>query len=240
MGLPSYGALTAPDGRSFEIEAIRPAAGTSPDMMVVRFKGVSDRNAAERLAGIELSVPAEQLPPPDADEFYHADLIGLSAVTVDGQVLGTIVAVTNYGAGDLIEIAPTRGSTILIPFTRSAIPEIDVAAGRVVVVPPETEGSKRAIVHYDRKSSHGGLSLVELRPQTGRKHQLRVQLSRRGHPVVGDFKYGSETPFSTGIALHARRLTFLHPTRHEPVTVTAELPRSWRGRFAHLLREVPT
>ena len=146
MGLPSYGALTAPDGRSFEIEAIRPAAGTSPDMMVVRFKGVSDRNAAERLTGVELSVPAEQLSPPDADEFYHADLIGLSAVTVDGQVLGTIVAVPNYGAGDLIEIAPTRGSTILIPFTRSAVPEIDVAAGRVVVVPPifDDEGTSEA------------------------------------------------------------------------------------------------
>jgi 23S rRNA-/tRNA-specific pseudouridylate synthase len=64
-----------------------------------------------------------------------------------------------------------------------------------------------------------------------------VQLSHRRHPVVGDFKYGSETPFTPGIALHARRLTFLHPTRAEPVTITAELPRSWRGRFAHLLHE---
>jgi 23S rRNA pseudouridine1911/1915/1917 synthase len=111
----------------------------------------------------------------------------------------------------------------------------DESAGRVSVVAPETEGGKRAIVHYYRVGGHGGLSLLELRPQTGRTHQLRVQLSARGHPVVGDFKYGSETPFSTGIALHARRLTFLHPTRHEPVTVTADVPRSWRGRFAHLL-----
>jgi 23S rRNA pseudouridine1911/1915/1917 synthase len=116
----------------------------------------------------------------------------------------------------------------------------DEAAGRVLVVPPNTEGAKRAIVHYDHKAGHGELSLLELRPQTGRTHQLRVQLSDRGHPVVGDFKYGSETPFLAGIALHARRLTFLHPTRHELVTVTADLPRSWRGRFAHLLCEVST
>jgi 23S rRNA pseudouridine1911/1915/1917 synthase len=116
----------------------------------------------------------------------------------------------------------------------------DEAVGRVLVVSPEAEGAKRAVVHYDRKAAYGGLTLLELRPQTGRTHQLRVQLSNRGRPVVGDFKYGSETPFSGGIALHARRLTFLHPTRHDPVTVTAELPRSWRGRFAHPLREVST
>jgi len=115
----------------------------------------------------------------------------------------------------------------------------DEAAGRVEVVSPDAPSAKRALVHYHRKAGYGGLSLVELRPQTGRTHQLRVQLAHRRHPVVGDFKYGSETPFAPGIALHARRLTFLHPTRHEPVTLTAELPRSWRGRFAHLLREVP-
>jgi 23S rRNA pseudouridine1911/1915/1917 synthase len=111
----------------------------------------------------------------------------------------------------------------------------DETEGRVLVVSPEATGAKRALVHYHRKTGYGGLTLLELRPQTGRTHQLRVQLSRRGHPIVGDFKYGSETPFAPGIALHAHRLTFLHPTLHEPVTVTAEAPRSWRGRFAHLL-----
>jgi 23S rRNA pseudouridine1911/1915/1917 synthase len=116
----------------------------------------------------------------------------------------------------------------------------DESAGRVGVVSSETPGAKRALVHYHRKAGHGGLTLLELRPQTGRTHQLRVQLSQRRHPVVGDFKYGSETPFTPGIALHARRLTFLHPTRAEQVTITAEVPRSWRGRFAHLLRETPS
>jgi 23S rRNA pseudouridine1911/1915/1917 synthase len=116
----------------------------------------------------------------------------------------------------------------------------DETAGKVEVVTPETPGAKRALVHYHRKAGHGGLTLLELRPQTGRTHQLRVQLGQRRHPVVGDFKYGSETPFAPGIALHAGRLTFLHPTRAEPVTVTADVPRSWRGRFAHLLRETPS
>jgi 23S rRNA pseudouridine1911/1915/1917 synthase len=115
----------------------------------------------------------------------------------------------------------------------------DADAGRVEVVRPEAPGAKRALVHYHRRAGADGLSWLELRPQTGRTHQLRVQLGRRRHPIVGDFKYGSERPFAAGIALHARGLTFLHPTRHEPVTLTAELPRTWRGPFARLLRENP-
>jgi 16S rRNA processing protein RimM len=135
--LAGYGPLEAPDGRSFEIEALRPAAGTSPDMLVVRFRGVRDRNAAEALNGLDLSVPRDRLPAPDtADDFYHADLIGLEAVTIDGARLGTIVAVPNYGAGDLLEIAPAAGATLLVPFTRAVVPEVDIAAGRVVVDPP--------------------------------------------------------------------------------------------------------
>ena len=132
----AYGPLTAPDGRVFEIEAIRPAAGTSPDMMVARFKGIGDRTAAEALTNIELSVPQDRLPPTEANEFYHSDLIGLEAVTIGGHVLGAIVGVPNYGAGDLLEIAPSTGATILVPFTEAAVPKVDVAGGRVVVDPP--------------------------------------------------------------------------------------------------------
>jgi 23S rRNA pseudouridine1911/1915/1917 synthase len=116
----------------------------------------------------------------------------------------------------------------------------DETRGVVEAVAPDTPGAKNAVTHYHRKAAHGRLCWLELRPQTGRTHQLRVQLSRRGHPIVGDHKYGSEEVFPAGgIALHARALTFLHPVRHEPVTLTAELPRSWRGRFAYLLRENP-
>jgi len=135
--IASYGALESDDGRRFEVETFRPAAGGSPDMLVVRFRGIADRNQAEALNGIELSVPRERLPEAGPDEFYHADLIGLAAVTADGTALGTVIAVPNYGAGDLLEIVPKRGESILVPFTRTVVPEVDVAGGRVVVDPPE-------------------------------------------------------------------------------------------------------
>lgn len=134
--LAGYGPLQAPDGRRFEIETLRPAAGTSPDMLVVRLKGVRDRNAAEALNGLDLLVPRDRLPAPEDDDFYHADLIGLAAVTPDGTSLGTVVAVPNYGAGDLLEIAPKSGATVLVPFTHAVVPEVDIAGGRVVVDPP--------------------------------------------------------------------------------------------------------
>jgi 16S rRNA processing protein RimM len=126
----------APDGRRFEIESARPAAGASPDMLVARLKGISDRSAAEALNGIELAVPRDRLPEADAGEYYYADLIGLDAVTVAGASLGTVVAVRNFGAGDLLEIAPERGDTILVPFTQEIVPDVDQQAGRVVVDPP--------------------------------------------------------------------------------------------------------
>jgi 16S rRNA processing protein RimM len=137
QGIGAYGPLEAPDGRRFEVTSLRPAAGPASDMLVVRFKGIADRNAAEALNGIELSVPRDRLPPAKEDEYYHADLIGLAAVALDGAELGTVIAVHNYGAGDLLEIAPKRGETLLVPFTRAVVPEVDAAAGRVVVDLPE-------------------------------------------------------------------------------------------------------
>jgi 23S rRNA pseudouridine1911/1915/1917 synthase len=108
-------------------------------------------------------------------------------------------------------------------------------AGRVEVVNAEAAEAKSARTHYETRAHAGALTWVELRPQTGRTHQLRVQLGSRGHPVVGDFVYGSEVPFPGGIALHARQVTFLHPIKREPLTLTAPLPATWRGRFAALL-----
>jgi 16S rRNA processing protein RimM len=135
LQLAGYGPLQAADGRTFTVVAARPA-GASPDMLVVRFAGIGDRNAAEALNGLDLSVPRDRLREPEPDEFYHADLIGLDAVTPAGVPLGTIVAVPNYGAGDLLEIAPPKGPTLLVPFTRVAVPEVDLVAGRVIVSPP--------------------------------------------------------------------------------------------------------
>ncbi len=136
MDVTGYGPLAAADGRSFEIETARPAAGPASDVLVVHFKGIDDRNAAEALNGVELSVPRERLPEAEEDEFYHADLIGLAAETVSGETLGTVIAVQNYGAGDLLEIAAPGAMPVLIPFTRAVVPTVDVAGGRVVVDPP--------------------------------------------------------------------------------------------------------
>jgi 23S rRNA pseudouridine1911/1915/1917 synthase len=108
---------------------------------------------------------------------------------------------------------------------------------RVEVVAPRESGARQALLHFQKRGQHGGLTLLEVRPQTGRTHQLRVQLAHHGHPVYGDARYGSIRTFGRAIGLHARNLTFLHPVRYEPMTLTAELPREWRGRFAYLLKE---
>ncbi|MCS6850949.1 MAG: RluA family pseudouridine synthase [Gemmataceae bacterium] len=113
----------------------------------------------------------------------------------------------------------------------------DPGNGRLAVVPPSTRQARQALLHYHKRGEYGGLTWLEVRPQTGRRHQLRVQLAHHGHPIYGDARYGSLYTFGQAIALHARSLTFLHPVRHEPVTLMAELPRAWRGRFAYLLRE---
>jgi len=112
----------------------------------------------------------------------------------------------------------------------------DKSSGRVEVVPPHTEGARQALLHFQRRGYYGGLTWLEIRPQTGRTHQLRVQLAHLGHPIFGDAKYGSVATFDRAIGLHARSLTFLHPVRYEPITLTAEVPRGWRGRFAYLLQ----
>jgi 23S rRNA pseudouridine1911/1915/1917 synthase len=115
----------------------------------------------------------------------------------------------------------------------------DREAKRVDVVEPRTPRARQALLHYQKRGEHQGLTWLEVRPQTGRTHQLRVQLAHHDYPIFGDAKYGSIHTFEEGIALHARSLTFLHPIRYEPITLTAELPALWKRRFAHLLHEVP-
>ena len=134
MAVTSYGPLENEDGtRRFEIEALRP----SKDHFVARLKGIGDRDAAEALTNVRLYITRDRLPPVEDDAtFYHADLIGLAAVTTDGTPLGTVTAIHNFGAGDVIEIKPESGEALLVPFTETAVPEIDVAARRMVVVPP--------------------------------------------------------------------------------------------------------
>ena len=108
------------------------------DMLVVRLAGVTTRDAAAALTGVEIFARRDQLPPPAADEFYYDDLIGLTAVTTDGAPLGRVVALSNFGAGDILEIAPADGGeTLLLPFNKTVAPEIDFVGGRIVVAPPQ-------------------------------------------------------------------------------------------------------
>jgi 16S rRNA processing protein RimM len=140
--LAAYGELTDGTGaKRFKIAALRPLRD---DMVVLRLDGVGDRDAAAKLAGIELFARRENMPPPAEDEFYHADLIGLRAETPEGEELGRVAALSNYGAGDILEIAPKGGGeTLLLPFTKAVAPEVDVAGGRVVIVlPREIEGEE--------------------------------------------------------------------------------------------------
>jgi 16S rRNA processing protein RimM len=132
MSIRDYGKLFAEDGRAFEIERMRPAK----DILVAKFRGGDDRAAAAKLTGLQLGINRSALPPAEADEFYHADLIGLEAFDASGKSLGHVVAVHNYGAGDIIEIAPPKRPSMLVPFTKANVPDIDIAAGRLVVVPP--------------------------------------------------------------------------------------------------------
>lgn len=104
---------------------------------------------------------------------------------------------------------------------------------RVQVLSCAAPGAKQAVLEYEVKGRIHQHAWVEIRPRTGRTHQIRVQFTHRGHPIVGDSHYGSKHSFQAGIALHARSLTFQHPIRHEPITLVAELPESWQ-RFGEL------
>lgn len=132
--LTHYGPLTSADGkRSFEILSAR----LSKTVYVCRIKGLADRDEAESLNGTLLYVNRDLLPELDEEEFYHSDLIGLVAKLEDGSELGTITAVHDFGAGDLLDIVPSRGKGLYLPFTRAVVPSIDLEAGFVTVVPPE-------------------------------------------------------------------------------------------------------
>jgi 16S rRNA processing protein RimM len=156
--IAGYGPLETEDGRVFEIEALRPAK----DHFVARLSGVHDRNTAERLVNTKLYVPRGRLPEPvEADEFYHADLIGLAAVDRAGERIGSVVAIHNFGAGDLIEVRPdSGGKTELLRFDDAHVPEIDMAGGKIVIVPPDGHFKSKISEPSDGKPAAG-------RSQTG-------------------------------------------------------------------------
>ncbi|HEY6656660.1 MAG TPA: ribosome maturation factor RimM [Methyloceanibacter sp.] len=133
--IADYGPLEDETGtRLFEIESLR----VTPKALSARLKGVESRGQAEALTGTKLYVPRSRLPEREEDEWYHSDLIGSAALDPDGAAIGTVIAVHNFGAGDLLEIRPASGAaTVLMPFTRETVPEVDVEGGWLKVVPPE-------------------------------------------------------------------------------------------------------
>jgi 16S rRNA processing protein RimM len=135
MALKGYSPLESEDGTTrFAIEALRPGKSH----LIAQLRGILDRSAAERLAGVKLFVPRACLPPVATDEFYHADLIGLRAITAEGAEIGTVMAVHDFGAGAILELQLAQSdATLMLPFTATCVPEVDLARGRIMVVPPE-------------------------------------------------------------------------------------------------------
>ena len=131
----NYGPLETEDGtRRFEIESLRRAK----DHFLARIAGIDDRDAAERLCNLELYIPRARLPKiEERDTYYYADLIGLDAVTLDGIKIGTVHALHNFGAGDVIEVMPVdSGEPLMLPFNDVTVPKIDLEARQIVLVQP--------------------------------------------------------------------------------------------------------
>lgn len=131
--IAAYGPLEDEAGeRRIELRV----TGQSKGVLIARADGVNDRTAADKLKGLRLYVGRDKLPPPDEDEYYHSDLIGLAAEAPQGN-LGTVRHVFDFGAGDILEIAGGDFGTVMVPFTRAFVPVVDLAAGKIVVAPPE-------------------------------------------------------------------------------------------------------
>ena len=131
--LAEYGWLDAADGRRFSVQWRGEGLA---ELTLADGTRIADRNAAERLTNLQLFVPRERLAPAAEEEFYLADLIGLDALDPSGTKLGVVRAVHDYGAGASLEIVPADGSPLLVPFTRAAVPEVDLAARRATIAAP--------------------------------------------------------------------------------------------------------
>jgi len=127
-----YGPVESESGERFALRVVSTAKGG----LVARIAGVEDRDRAEALRGTRLYLARAALPPTAEDEYYHADLIGLDAVLGDGALVGRVRAVHDFGAGDMLELDRPGGPPVVVPFTRTAVPVVDLAAGRIVIDPP--------------------------------------------------------------------------------------------------------
>jgi 16S rRNA processing protein RimM len=153
-----YGPVEAEDGRTFDLDVIRVL---KDDMAVVRVAGVEDRDAAAALTHLKLFVPRDRLPAPEEDEFYASDLVGMSVVNRTGETLGTVRGVADFGAGDLLDVERPGGGSVLLPFSKAFVPEVDMAARRLVAEPPaglfdEPEGEPGAAGAEDEGPARQG------------------------------------------------------------------------------------
>ena len=131
--IASYGTLTDETGaQAFELKV----TAKHKDQLVVRIEGVNDRNAAEALNGQKLYVERSRLPEAQEDEFYFSDLAGLDAELVDGTPFGRVVQAEDYGGGPFLEVKAPGHGTVLVPFTKAAVPQVDLSGGKVVIDPP--------------------------------------------------------------------------------------------------------
>lgn len=129
----AYGPVEDESGaRTFRLSIV----GHAKDQLIVKIEGITDRDQAEALRGLRLYVPRAALPEAAEDEYYHADLVGLVARTADGETAGEVRAVHEFGAGDMLEIVRPGRPPLMVPFTRAAVPTIDLAGGFLVVDPP--------------------------------------------------------------------------------------------------------
>ncbi len=132
--IAAYGPLEDEGGaRQFKVKV----RGQVRGMVIARLDGVEDRNAAEALRGLRLYVTRDRLPRPKRGEWYLVDLLGLAVERADGTAIGTVKSVQNHGAGDIVEVERPDGQTLFLPFTKRAVPEVDIERGRMVVDPPD-------------------------------------------------------------------------------------------------------
>jgi 16S rRNA processing protein RimM len=132
--LPAYGAFCDAEGKeNFTISTLAQHSGT----WLAELKGITDRTAAEKLRGMKLYISRDRLPKiKKKNTWYHADLIGLAARYPDGKPMGTVAAVANFGAGDLLEVQPEKGNSFYVPFTNAVVPDVDLEKKIVIIDPP--------------------------------------------------------------------------------------------------------
>jgi 16S rRNA processing protein RimM len=136
LDLGTYGPVSDEEGeRSFVIRSLVP--GAKPGVVLVKFEGVKGRDAAEALQGRRLYVSRSALPELEEEAYYHADLVGLQVELSSGEVFGKVIAVHDFGAGDVLEIEPLSGSSVMLPFTKAVVPTVELEKGRMIVELPD-------------------------------------------------------------------------------------------------------